>query len=343
MKREKLIGKAFLLVALGAAGTLSGCASYEVNNGRGNIPGYWIRYEMQEADRAIEAARADGKAAACPDEFKEAEAAKNNAYDVFRACHTEEGAALAKQATAKAKALCPPKPAEPAPKPVVAPPPPPPAPAPEAPTDTLLINPGSVVKGEAATLSWTSANASNCFIEPGVGPVPTAGTLTITPNDDALYTLTCSGPGGTAKSEAKVAVTAPAPAPVPVPAVVQPEAAPVKLCQPAVINIQFDTNKSDIKPKYHNELKALADFLKEFPNATGTIEGHTDSVGDKAANMKLSQRRADSVRKYLVDKFGIAPERVKAVGYGPTKPVADNKTAAGKQKNRRIESNFRCD
>uniref|UniRef100_C6E7V5 OmpA/MotB domain protein n=1 Tax=Geobacter sp. (strain M21) TaxID=443144 RepID=C6E7V5_GEOSM len=333
MKREKLIGKAFLLLALGSAGILSGCAHYEVNNGRGNIPGYWIRYEMQESDRAIEAARADGKAALCPDEFREAEAAKNNAYDVFRACRTEEGAALAKQATAKAKALCPPRPAEPAPKPVVAPPP---APAPVAPTDTLLVNPASVTKGESATLSWTSANASTCAIEPGIGPVPTAGTLTITPKDDMLYTLVCTGPGGAARSDAKVAVTAP---PVPVPAVVQP----AKLCQPAVINVQFDTNKSDIKPQYHDELKALADFLKEFPNASGTIEGHTDSVGDKAANMKLSQRRADSVRKYLVDRFGVAPERVKAVGFGPTKPAADNKTAAGKQKNRRIESNFRCE
>ncbi|WP_026842229.1 OmpA family protein [Citrifermentans bremense] len=333
MKREKLVGKALLLLALGSVGTLSGCAHYEVNNGRGNIPGYWIRYEMQEADRAIEAARADGKAALCPDQFREAEAAKNNAYDVFRACHTEEGAALAKEATAKAKALCPPRPAEPAPKPVVAPPPPPP-PAPKAPTDTLQVNPASVTKGETATLSWTSANASACAIEPEIGPVPTAGTLTITPKDDILYTLVCTGPGGAARSDAKVAVAAP---PVPVPA------PPVKLCQPAVINVHFDTNKSDIKPQYHDELKALAEFMKEFPNATGTIEGHTDSVGDKAANMKLSQRRADSVRKYLVDKFGIAPERVKAVGYGPTKPAADNKTAAGKQKNRRIESNFHCD
>jgi OOP family OmpA-OmpF porin len=82
--------------------------------------------------------------------------------------------------------------------------------------------------------------------------------------------------------------------------------------------------------------------LTEFPNATGVIEGHTDSVGSKAANMKLSQRRADSIRNYLIDKFGIAPGRIKAVGYGPTKPVASNETKAGKEQNRRIESNFTC-
>lgn len=58
--------------------------------------------------------------------------------------------------------------------------------------------------------------------------------------------------------------------------------------------------------------------------------------------MKLSQRRADSIRSYLVDKFGIAPERIKAVGYGPTKPVASNKARAGKEQNRRIESPVPC-
>jgi OOP family OmpA-OmpF porin len=58
--------------------------------------------------------------------------------------------------------------------------------------------------------------------------------------------------------------------------------------------------------------------------------------------MKLSQRRADSVRNYLVNKLGVAPDRIKAVGYGPTRPIADNKTKAGKERNRRIEANFTC-
>ena len=85
------------------------CANYEVNTKRGNIPGYYIRSEMQEADRAVEAARSAGKDKACPAEFKAAEDAKDKAYDVFRACHTEEGVALAKKATDMANALCPPK------------------------------------------------------------------------------------------------------------------------------------------------------------------------------------------------------------------------------------------
>jgi OOP family OmpA-OmpF porin len=115
-----------------------------------------------------------------------------------------------------------------------------------------------------------------------------------------------------------------------------------KLCSPTVLDVKFDTNKSDIKPQYRDELKKVGDFLIEFPNAKGVIEGHTDSVGSKPSNMKLSQRRADSVRTYIINTFKIAPERISAKGYGPTKPVADNKTAAGKQKNRRIEANFSC-
>ena len=90
-------------------------------------------------------------------------------------------------------------------------------------------------------------------------------------------------------------------------------------------------------------LNALAHVLKDNPGAKGSIEGHTDSVGSKKANMKLSQRRAESVRSYIIKKAGIDASRITAKGFGPTKPIADNKTAAGKAKNRRIEANFSCE
>lgn len=341
MKRKVLQGSSVLL----AAASLFGCANYEVNSGRGSVPGYWIRHEMQEADRAIEEARAAGKDKQCPEEFGAAEDAKNKAYDVFRACNTEPGAALAKEATAKAKALCPARPVVlvPAPAPVVEPAPKPVPPP--APTNWLTVNPATIVAGNKATLNWGSQNATSCGVEPGLGSVALQGSMSVAPQADSAYTLVCNGPGGSATSRTDLSVVAPAPvvvppAPVVAPAVVAPAA---KLCEPAVADIHFDTNKYNIKPQYHDELKRVADFLKEFPKATGVIEGHTDSVGDKAANMKLSQRRADSVRSYLVDKFGIAGDRIKAIGYGPTKPIADNSTRAGKEKNRRIETNFKCD
>jgi len=340
------------LAAMVSMAALSGCASYERNTDRGSIPGYLIRTELQDADRAVETARQAGKDQVCPAEFKAAEAAKNNAYDVYRACHTEEGVALAQEATAKARALCPPQAAKEvpapvvqaspqpasAPEPVLAPVPAPvpvPAPAPVlAPTDRLTVSPESIIKGQSATLNWTSQNATNCSIEPDIGSVGIQGSLAITPFDTTLYNLSCNGEGGVAKSAANIAVFTPAPV------VVAPAA---KLCSPTVIDVQFDTNKSDIKPRYHDELKKLADFLQEFPKAKGVIEGHTDSAGDQASNMKLSQRRADSVRSYLIKNFGVAPERLEAKGYGPTRPRASNKTSEGKAQNRRIEANFVCE
>lgn len=304
--------RCILLVAVTSVGLVTGCANYEVNSHRGDIPGHFIRKEMQEADRAVEAARRAGKDKACPAEFKAAEDAKNNAYDVFRSCRTEEGVALANEAKAKADALCPPR------KAAVA------QPAPLA--AYLAITPESIKKGESATMTWKSQNADACTIGPNIGKVNLQGSMTITPSDSTAYTIVCTGGGGTAGSAADIVVVAPA-----------------KACSTMVINIEFDTNKSDIKPTYHDELKKVADFLKKYPKATGVIEGYTDSVGSKESNMKLSQRRADSVRSYLINNFGIAPDRLGAEGYGPTMPIADNKTVVGRQMNRRIEASFKCD
>ena len=104
--------------------------------------------------------------------------------------------------------------------------------------------------------------------------------------------------------------------------------------------VEFDTGKADVKPKYHNDIKKVADFMKKYPDTNAIIEGHTDNVGKEAANMKLSQRRADSVKAYLVKKFGIDSSRLKAVGYGPNEPIASNATEEGKQKNRRAKAVF---
>jgi len=69
------------------------------------------------------------------------------------------------------------------------------------------------------------------------------------------------------------------------------------------LEIEFDTDKADIKSKYHEEIGKVADFLNKYPTATGTIEGHTDSTGGAAMNQKLSQRRAESVKDYLVQQL----------------------------------------
>src|SRR4030065_572506 len=104
------------------------------------------------------------------------------------------------------------------------------------------------------------------------------------------------------------------------------------------LKIEFDTAKADIQSKYNNEIKNLADFMNKYPTTSVEIGGHTDNVGKEAMNVGLSLRRADAVKKYLVDKFGIDASRVSVKGYGYSKPVADNSTASGRQQNRRIEA-----
>jgi outer membrane protein OmpA-like peptidoglycan-associated protein len=113
-----------------------------------------------------------------------------------------------------------------------------------------------------------------------------------------------------------------------------PEA--VKKFTGAIQGITFDTGKATIKPSSFSTLDKAVAVLKQFPELKLAIEGHTDDVADDAFNLKLSQERADSVRSYLLGK-GIEASRLRAVGYGETRPKADNKTSSGRALNRRIE------
>jgi len=104
------------------------------------------------------------------------------------------------------------------------------------------------------------------------------------------------------------------------------------------LNVLFDFDKADVKPKYHNEIKRVADYMNAYPWEKATLEGHTDSKGTDAYNEKLSQRRVDAIKNYLVEKFGISADRLKAVGYGESKPIATNDTDEGRQLNRRVQA-----
>lgn len=246
-----------------------GCANYEVNLNRGGVPGYYIRTEMQDSDRALDAARQAGKDKSCPAEFQAAEEARNKAYDVFRACHTEEGAALARQATAKANALCSGRAAV-----------------------TPLFTPG---EAEAATTPPAEAAAQ-----------PKAAA-----NGAQMETAAAAG-----------------------------AADRVQYC--VALNIEFDIDRATIRPQYHDEVTKVGDFMKKYPSTTAVIEGYTDEVGSAEFNMELSKRRAESVVKALENDYGIDPSRLQALGYGKSKPVADNATDEGKQKNRRINAVIDC-
>lgn len=101
-------------------------------------------------------------------------------------------------------------------------------------------------------------------------------------------------------------------------------------------DVFFDAGKATLRPNSFTELNELAEFMSLKKNVSIEVAGHTDNVGAKEGNQKLSEERANVVRNYLIKK-GIAADRVTAKGYGDTQPVASNETETGKQKNRRTE------
>lgn len=105
----------------------------------------------------------------------------------------------------------------------------------------------------------------------------------------------------------------------------------------AVYGIYFDTAKSEVKPESEPALAEIAKLLKQDPALKVYIVGHTDMVGDPAANLKLSQARAQAVVQALVTKYGVGATRMTPFGNGSYAPVASNKTDEGRAKNRRVE------
>jgi outer membrane protein OmpA-like peptidoglycan-associated protein len=110
----------------------------------------------------------------------------------------------------------------------------------------------------------------------------------------------------------------------------------IKQVKEIASHIYFETNSDKLKEESKKDLDLLVQILNLNKQIKIDVQGHTDNVGDAAYNMELSQKRANAVRQYLINK-GIAPDRVSAKGYGETKPVASNDTPEGKAKNRRVE------
>jgi len=108
------------------------------------------------------------------------------------------------------------------------------------------------------------------------------------------------------------------------------------LFKKALQGIKFETGKSNIKSVSYPILDAVVKVMKENPSYKLIIGGHTDNVGGESMNMTLSKDRADAVSNYLIGK-GVPPTRISSAGYGFSKPVDDNSTAAGRTRNRRVE------
>jgi len=108
-----------------------------------------------------------------------------------------------------------------------------------------------------------------------------------------------------------------------------------KIVKDAISNLEFDLGKSTLRPKSYETLNRVAALLVE-KNFSLKLAGHTDNTGSRETNLRLSKDRAESVKAYLVSQ-GANASRIEATGYGPDQPIASNKTAAGRQQNRRVE------
>lgn len=223
VKRVLILATLFSLIFL------IGCSGMEFAPKKGI---WYYPAELPQAERAVENAKTVGKDKECPAEFNDAKALKDSAYETFWSCHTKKAIEMAKDATKKAAALCPP--------------------------------------GSAAVKPTGVKSASKVIDK---------------------FTLT----------------------------------------------INFDFNKAKIKKTDLTQLKKAIEFIKKYPGAKIRLEGHTDSIGTEKYNLKLSGKRAEATKAYLVKEGHIETSRMSTVGYGKSKPIASNKTRKGRAKNRRVE------
>jgi peptidoglycan-associated lipoprotein len=211
-----------------------------------------------------------------------------------------------------------------------APPPPPPPPPPAAPTATLTANPDTVDKGQSATLTWQTTNATDVTIDNGIGTVQPNGSQQVTPAESTTYTLTAKGEGGTQTATARVTVNTPPPAAPPTQSTLSDE----ELFSQNIKDVFFDYDKSDIRPDQQASVQSNVAFLQQHPAIAFVIEGHCDERGSTEYNLALGDNRATAAKNALV-AAGISGDRIKTVSYGKEKPFCNEHTEECWQQNRR--------
>jgi peptidoglycan-associated lipoprotein len=194
---------------------------------------------------------------------------------------------------------------------------------------TLQANPSTINKGDAATLNWSSTNATQLTISPEVGAVAPEGSTKVTPSESTTYTVTASGPGGTADSTVRVTVGAAPPPPPPA-----TNATLEEMFMKEVQDAYFDLDKADIRSDARAALAKTGDFLRNYPQVKVVVEGHCDERGSTEYNLALGDRRAAAVKQYLVS-LGIGADRMSTVSYGKEKPFCTESNEDCWQRNRR--------
>ena len=211
-----------------------------------------------------------------------------------------------------------------------APPAPPAAPPPPQPKATLSVNPESIQRGQSATLTWSTQDATSISID-GIGTVQASGSQSVSPTASTNYHLTAQGPGGSADATARLTVTEPPPPPK---AAAPPEPSEEELFAANMKDIYFDYDKYDLRPGDQAAVDTDAAFLKAHPSIKFTIEGHCDERGSTDYNLALGDNRANAARDALV-RAGVSASQIKVISYGKEKPFCTESNESCWQQNRR--------
>lgn len=207
-----------------------------------------------------------------------------------------------------------------------------PLPPPVAPTVTLNASPSSVSPGGTTRLSWSSTNATDLDIEPGVGKVAPQGATPVNPSESTTYTITATGSGGTATATTRVDVGGSSRAT----SNEQPSGQPnvSELFAQNVKDALFDLDKSDLRADARDALTKDAEFLRTYSNVHVSIEGHCDERGSTEYNLGLGQRRAAAAKNYLIS-LGISADRMETTSWGKERPACSEHSEECWQQNRR--------
>ena len=204
-----------------------------------------------------------------------------------------------------------------------------------APTISLRVSPAAIEKGQSATLTWTSANATGVTIDNGVGTVEASGSREVRPSVSTTYQARATNRDGSAVAEARGTVAAPAAVmPPPLPAIRDSE-----YFSANIRDIFFDYDQYSVREDARANLDANARALKERPSIHITIEGHCDERGSNEYNLALGDRRALEVLAAIISA-GIDSARVQTRSYGEERPTAFEHDESSWRLNRRAEFVF---
>ncbi len=213
---------------------------------------------------------------------------------------------------------------KPKPKPT---PPPPPA---KAPTATLSANPNQIQRGQSATLTWNTTDATDVALDGQ--KVDPSGSQTVSPTQTTTYNLTAKGAGGTQEASAQITVAAP-PTPTPTPAPTPTPITDEQLFAQNLTDVFFDYDKADLRPDGAQMLARAAQLIKQ-KGWRVQIEGNCDERGSTEYNLALGERRADAAKQALLSA-GVSADALKTISYGKEKPQCTESNEDCWQKNRR--------